>query len=111
MPQTATEWTPKEAHFRMLARFVREVLAGGTFESLADLSAAVKELCARRKIPIGLGELDEVYHRIAADGTRLVAAPPSFRRRLVDAGGKPVREVTKAEAAAIVVELARRLGA
>jgi hypothetical protein len=111
MPQPATEWTPKEAQIRMLAKFVREVLATGPFESLADLSAAVKDLCAHRKIRTTPDQLTEAYHRIAADGTRLVPAPPSaYRRRLVEHGGK-VHEVTKAEAAAIVIALERRLGA
>jgi hypothetical protein len=94
----------------MLAGFVREVLATGSYESLADVSADVKKLAARRKIPIGLGELDEAFHRIAAHAALAIAPPSSYRRRMIERGGT-VGQVTKAEAAAIVVELARRFGA
>lgn len=111
MARIATEWTPQEARLRMLAGFVRETLATGPYESLADLTADVKTLTARRKISMSADELTQVYHRIASDGTRLVPMPASsFRRRLTEHGGH-VSEVTKAEAAAIVVRLAQRLGA
>jgi hypothetical protein len=95
----------------MLAKVVRETLATGPYESLADLTADVKTSTARRKLSMTADELTEVYHRIASDGTRLVPTPSSaFRRRLTEAGGH-VAEVTKAEAAAIVIRLAARLGA
>jgi hypothetical protein len=95
---------------RLLARFVREVLARGQYESLADLTADVKALCAKRRIRISPNDLSEVYHRLASNGAALVPPPDAFRRTLRAHGGG-VSEVSKVEAAAIVVRLWQRLGA
>jgi hypothetical protein len=110
MTKQAPEWTPKEAHLRLLARFVREVLARGQYESLADLTADVKALCATRRIRISPNDLSEVYHRLASNGAALVPPPDAFRRTLARQGGA-LAEVSKIEAAAIVVRLWQRLGA
>jgi hypothetical protein len=110
MADQAPEWTPKEAHIRMLAGFVREVLATDRFESLADLTEAVKCLAAKRRIRISPNDLSEVYHRLAATGAALVPPPEAFRRTLAKQGGV-LQQVSKVEAAAIVVRLWQRLGA
>jgi hypothetical protein len=110
MAKQAPEWTPKEAHLRLLARFVREALAAERFESLADLTAAVKALSAQRRIRFTPDDLSEVYHRLASNGAALVPPPDAFRRTLRAHGGG-VSEVSKVEAAAIVVRLWQRLGA
>jgi hypothetical protein len=56
-----------EHHVRLLARLVRSLLASEHFDSLADLTDALKFRCARLHIPWTNEDLNGAYRLIASN--------------------------------------------
>jgi hypothetical protein len=90
---------------RLLARLIRSLLARESFETLADLTAALKDDCARLRIRWTPDDLSAAYRLIdaarALPGGRPMRPNPRHVER-VDA----VVPLSRAEAA----DLCRRLG-
>lgn len=87
------------ANPRMMARVVRTLLVDEDFGSLADLSAAVKDFCARKGIPYSADAITEAF-RLIASNRELVAHPAP--RRVLRERAPDGRPPTRAEAAAIL---------
>lgn len=64
-----------ERHARLLAKVIRDVLRVERFETIADLTDAVKARCARLHIPWTADELNEAFGMIDSNTPLLVEAP------------------------------------
>lgn len=63
-----------EARSRLLARIVRTLLASETFDSLPDLTEALKCRCARLRVTWTPDDITEAY-RVIASNTTLPGEP------------------------------------
>ena len=90
-----------EARSRLLARIVRTLLASETFESLGDLTEALKCRCAQLRIRWTPDDITEAYRRVGSN-TPLPGQPVC--RRLVE---RPTdtASVSRSEAAEILERL------
>jgi hypothetical protein len=85
---------------RLLARLVRDLLATEKFESLADLTEALKCRCARLKIRWTPDDIGDAY-RLIESNTALPGAPIKRVRRIthIERIEDDVRPITRAKAA------------
>jgi hypothetical protein len=60
-----------ETQSRLLAKLVREALTSERFESLADLTDALKFRCARLKIPYSADAISDAFRLIASNRSLL----------------------------------------
>ncbi len=95
-----------ESQGRLLARLVRVLLAREKFESLTDLTEALKVECARLKIRWSNDDITAAYRLIESNRplpgtpTRRVVANPQHVERVDDA-----RPLSRSEAADLMVRL------
>ena len=87
---------------RLLAKLVRSLLASEHFDSLSDLTDALKFRCARLRIDWTADDIGTAF-RLIASNRRLPGLPLAAPRRVERLDEVPV---TRADAAAIL----RRLG-
>lgn len=80
-----------ETKSRLLAKLVRELLASEQFETLADLTDALKVRCSRLKILHTPSDVSDAF-RVIASNTAL-AAPPAGLERRVDSTPLPLEDV------------------
>lgn len=66
---------------RLVTRIIRDVLHGEPFETLADLTDAVKARCARLRVDVTPDDLNAAYALIVSN-TPLVVDPETIRRTL-----------------------------
>jgi hypothetical protein len=84
----------------VIAAVVHDVLTAEKFESVADLSEAVKRRCATLKIPYDAGTITDAIHLV--ERTRPVVAmgiTPLRRITHLERIDDDVRPITRAEAA------------
>jgi hypothetical protein len=91
---------------RLIARIVRTLLASEHFDSLADLTDALKFRLARLQIRWTNDDLNSAFAMIASN-TPLVGAPPPRAPGHVE--HQPDRAISRAEAAAILNRLGIQL--
>jgi hypothetical protein len=89
---------------RLLARLIRSLLARESFATLADLTAALKDDCARLRIPWTPDDISAAYRLI--DAARGLPGVRPLRRIRPIERVDTVRPLSRAEAA----DLCRRLG-
>jgi hypothetical protein len=53
---------------RLIARLVRCLLAEQRFDTLADLTDALKSRCARLRVPVSNDDISTAYHWLATSG-------------------------------------------
>jgi hypothetical protein len=92
-----------EARSRLLARIVRTLLASETFDSLADLTEALKARCARLGIPWTPDDISEAY-RLIGSNVPLAGERRRLRERPT-AAATPPQQLSRADAAAILERL------
>lgn len=93
---------------RLVAKVVREVLATGSFPSLADLTGAVKDRLGRLKIQASADDLNAAYRAIESN-TPLLPEPPAAPSRREQAPVNPFGD--RLEAAAFCRALRMRVRA
>lgn len=95
-----------ESHSRLLARIVRDLLARESFDTLADLTDALKGRLGRLRIRWTNENISDAYSLIASNRP-LVGECPSPITRTPDAlaQGQPVSPPTHAEAVQILRQL------
>lgn len=87
---------PIESHSRLLARLVRVLLAREPYETLPDLTEALKVECARLHLRWTPDAISAAY-RLIASNTPLPGGPPIRPRARCD----DPRPLSRAEAAAL----------
>jgi len=85
----------------LLAAVIHELLKTASFETLADLSDAVKVRCAKLKIPYDTAQLTDAARFVARTRPVLVT-PPSMPSTPI---APPPQEITGTQAAAILASL------
>jgi hypothetical protein len=75
-----SEKTTNHTHGRLLAKLVRQLLAEQSFESLADLTDALKFKCARLRLSCQPAEVAEAY-RFIESNRPLVVSPLTIHAR------------------------------
>jgi len=90
-----------EAACRRLAKIVRDVLSRETFDTMADLTDAVKFRCAVLRIPWSNDAINDAY-RLVESNRPLVRPSPQLRRRLEEL---PAPMLSHDEACAILARL------
>jgi len=100
-----------EQRSRLLAKLVRELITAETFQSLADLVGALKLRCARLHVGWTNDDINDALRLVASNvplpGARVRAAT---RRRMAERERAiEHREITRAEASAILFALGVRL--
>ena len=103
MPRTAQEIEPLS---RLLAKPLRTLLAREPFDTLADLTDALKTECARLKIPWTPDAISDAYALLASNRPLVRVPPPRSRQERLDA----VRPLSRAEAADVCARLGVALG-
>jgi hypothetical protein len=74
-----TEENALESHGRLLARLVRGLLAREPFETLADVTEALKVECARLRIRYSPDDIGDAFRLIASNHPIVTPAPPLER--------------------------------
>lgn len=95
---------------RLFAKIIRDLLSSETFDSLSDLTAAVKDRCAKLRIPYQDGAVNGAMTLIASN-TQLTLPPPQLQR-VSKHPTEAVSEapvITQAQAAAILQRLGVRV--
>ncbi len=100
-----------EQRSRLLAKLVRDLISVQTFGSLADLVDALKTRCARLHVGWTNDDINDALRLVASNvpmpGARVRAAT---RRRMVEhERAIEHREITRAEASRILLDLGIRL--
>ncbi len=90
-----------ETKSRLLAKLVRELLASTAFETLADLTDALKARCSSLHITCTPADISEAY-RVIASNRELADAPKGVKR-------DPVSVPVVPEPAAIPAVAAKRI--
>jgi hypothetical protein len=98
-----------EARARLLARLARTLLAEQAFESLPDLTEALKCRCARLRITWTPEDITQAY-RVIESNTPLPGAPRR-RVRLVREPTQRARALNSADMTRFYKELRRHVGA
>lgn len=91
---------------RLLAKLLREVLASDSFESLADLTDALKRRCGRLHVRWTNDAISNAF-RLVGSNRALVTRRPT----VAVAAPAPSRELTRREAAAIWAKVVGHFGA
>lgn len=65
---------------RLLAKLIRELMAGETFDSLSDLTGALKDRCAKLRIEITDQAINGAFTLIASN-TPLTAPSPLLQKQ------------------------------
>jgi len=98
-----------ETKSRLLAKIVRNVLARESFDSLADLTDALKFECSRLKIPYTPQDISQAFAMI--ESNKALVSDPTFGLERVRTGKESPREETiigLAEASKIYAECKAR---
>lgn len=98
--------TVQGQHIRLVAKLTRDVLAGETFETLADLRDAVKTRCSQLHLRIAPDDVARAFDLIGSNTelvTRASESSASHVERL-DAA----RDMPRSEAATLYAELCAR---
>jgi len=90
-----------ETNAARLAVLVRELLARETFDTLADLTDALKHRCVRLRLPCGPDDVTAAY-RLVGSNRALVQDAPKFE---IESRHDDVRPLTRDEARAILHRL------
>jgi len=94
-----------EHHVRLLARIVRSLLASEHFDSLADLTDALKFRCARLHVRWTNEDLNGAYRLIASNTPLPGLSALSALSRSSTHGSQSSEALSRAEAAAILERL------
>ena len=87
----------------LLAKIVRELLRGERFESLTDVTEALKTRCARLKIPYTADDITGAYRLI--ESNHPLVSPARAERRSTPAH---VPDLSRRDALALVARLSER---
>ena len=101
--------TRPETQSRLLARIVRDLLRTETFETLADLTDALKFRCAALKIPWTNDDIGAAYGLIETN-TPLLPRPAPTRRLQRDERDDGPSPITHDEALAFLATIMAKVG-
>jgi len=97
--------TDEAKNARMLAKLTRELLRQEQFTSLTDLQDALKSRCAALKISCPLPAINDCFRALASNVELTAARPPLKRAPATKAPLVAVKDVSPAEAGAILRSL------
>jgi hypothetical protein len=80
MQQRHEDQRPEQRRSRLLGRIIRQLLDGEDFDTLADLTDALKFRCARLHIRITPDEINNAYQALTHAGVALVTDALPRRR-------------------------------
>lgn len=94
---------------RLLAMLLRELLKAEQFDSLADLTEALKRRCARLRVRYTNDDLNEALRLVGSNTPLLTAGEPRSPVQFVPTGTNCPTELSPAAAANLVGELLARV--
>jgi hypothetical protein len=103
--ETQAQRGPTEPRGRLLARLVRTLLARETFETLTDLTEALKCECARLKIRWTNDDISAAYRLIESNRPLPGAPPRRVNPQHVERVDDDVRPLSRHEAADLYARL------